>query len=238
MQGVGFPCERAVHRFQQDSTEHTIARDLVAEASSAGDSVEDQFFDADAAPSPPDDEAVYGGAAKEGPSTATRSTSATYHAHRNLRSSRQPSASAAAVELGRRIVDGAPACDGSFPKQRRARRRGTPRRVARGWSWEPPELLHHEIQIVDGSIQNTDSRFVTIAERLDRVERATTNPAAQLPTSPTPSTAQRSTPRRTTGSIAPMTTPPADPKIVDRIVEDSGGPGCPRRARVGRRPQR
>ena len=33
---------------------------------------------------------------------------------------------------------------------------------------------------LDGSIRNANTQFVAIAERLDRVERAATNPAAQL----------------------------------------------------------
>ena len=80
---------------------------------------------------------------------------------------------------------------------------------------------------LDGSIRNANTQFVAIAERLDRVERAATNPAAQL--AHIADAVDRlnkinATPE-TTGSIAPMTTapmttPPAEPKIIDRIVED------------------
>ena len=80
---------------------------------------------------------------------------------------------------------------------------------------------------LDGSIRNANTQFVAIAERLDRVERAATNPAAQLAhiadavdrlnkINAAPETTSSITPM-TTG---PMTTPPAESKITDRLVED------------------
>ena len=80
---------------------------------------------------------------------------------------------------------------------------------------------------LDGSIRNANTQFVAIAERLDRVERAATNPAAQLAhiADAVDRLNKINAAPETTGSIAPMTTaprttPPADPKIVERIVED------------------
>jgi hypothetical protein len=80
---------------------------------------------------------------------------------------------------------------------------------------------------LDGSIRNANTQFVAIAERLDRVERAATNPAAQLAhiADAVDRLNKINTAPETTGSIAPMTTaptttPPVEPKIVDRIVED------------------
>jgi hypothetical protein len=83
---------------------------------------------------------------------------------------------------------------------------------------------------LDGSIRNANTQFVAIAERLDRVERAATNPAAQLAhiADAVDRLNKINAAPETTGSIAtrttaPMTTAaplPADPKIVDRIVED------------------
>src|SRR5271167_322385 len=51
----------------RDSTEHKLPV-VWSPKLDAGGGVEDEFFDADAAPSPPDDEAAYGEAAKEEPS--------------------------------------------------------------------------------------------------------------------------------------------------------------------------
>jgi hypothetical protein len=75
---------------------------------------------------------------------------------------------------------------------------------------------------LDGSIRNANTQFVAIAERLDRVERAATNPAAQLAhiADAVDRLNKINAAPETTGSIAPMTTSPAEPKIVDRIVED------------------
>jgi hypothetical protein len=75
---------------------------------------------------------------------------------------------------------------------------------------------------LDGSIRNANTQFVAIAERLDRVERAATNPAAQLAhiADAVDRLNKINAAPETTGSIAPMTTPPAEPKIVERIVED------------------
>jgi hypothetical protein len=80
---------------------------------------------------------------------------------------------------------------------------------------------------LDGSIRNANTQFVAIAERLDRVERAATNPAAQLAhiADAVDRLNKINAAPETTSSITPMTTapgtaPPVDPKITDRLVED------------------
>jgi hypothetical protein len=184
----------------------------------AGGGIEDEFFDADPAPPPPDDEAAYGEAAKEEPSEATAPAAQP----RSWRFAQLAAtiALAAAVGsfvgsltgagVGRLVPDAAPSTNTADAGS-----------ILRAVKSELAELSAMKSNL-DGSVRNANTQFVAIAERLDRVERAATNPAAQL--AHIADAVDRlnkinATPE-TTGSIAPMTTPPAEPKIVDRIVED------------------
>jgi hypothetical protein len=184
----------------------------------AGGGIEDEFFDADPAPPPPDDEAAYGEAAKEEPSAATAPAAQP----RSWRFAQLAAtiALAAAVGsfvgsltgagVGRLVPDAAPSTNTADAGS-----------ILRAVKSELAELSAMKSNL-DGSVRNANTQFVAIAERLDRVERAATNPAAQL--AHIADAVDRlnkinATPE-TTGSIAPMTTPPAEPKIVDRIVED------------------
>jgi hypothetical protein len=184
----------------------------------AGGGIEDEFFDADPAPPPPDDEAAYGEAAKEEPSAATAPAAQP----RSWRFAQLAAtiALAAAVGsfvgsltgagVGRLVPDAAPSTNTADAGN-----------ILRAVKSELAELSAMKSNL-DGSVRNANTQFVAIAERLDRVERAATSPAAQL--AHIADAVDRlnkinATPE-TTGSIAPMTTPPAEPKIVDRIVED------------------
>jgi hypothetical protein len=184
----------------------------------AGGGIEDEFFDADPAPPPPDDEAAYGEAAKEEPSAATAPAAQP----RSWRFAQLAATIALAAVVGsfvgsltgagvgRLVPDAAPSTNTADAGS-----------ILRAVKSELAELSAMKSNL-DGSVRNANTQFVAIAERLDRVERAATNPAAQL--AHIADAVDRlnkinATPE-TTGSIAPMTTPPAEPKIVDRIVED------------------
>jgi hypothetical protein len=184
----------------------------------AGGGIEDEFFDADPAPPPPDDEAAYGEAAKEEPS-APAAPAAQPRSWRFALLAATIAVAAAVgsfvgsltgAGVGRLMPDAAPSANTADANS-----------ILRALKSEVAELTAMKSNL-DGSIRNANTQFVAIAERLDRVERAATNPAAQL--AHIADAVDRinkinATPE-TTGSIAPMTTPPAEPKIVDRIVED------------------
>ena len=184
----------------------------------AGGGIEDDFFDAEPAPPPPDDEAAYGEAAKEEPS-APGAPAAQPRSWRFALLAATIAVAAAVgsfvgsltgAGVGRLMPDAAPSANTADANS-----------ILRALKSEVAELTAMKSNL-DGSIRNANTQFVAIAERLDRVERAATNPAAQL--AHIADAVDRinkinATPE-TTGSIAPMTTPPAEPKIVDRIVED------------------
>jgi hypothetical protein len=184
----------------------------------AGGGIEDEFFDAEPAPPPPDDEAAYGEAAKEEPS-APAAPAAQPRSWRFALLAATIAVAAAAgsfvgsltgAGVGRLVPDAAPSANTADANS-----------ILRALKSQVAELTAMKSNL-DGSIRNANTQFVAFAERLDRVERAATNPAAQL--AHIADAVDRlnkinATPE-TTGSIAPMTTPPAEPKIVDRIVED------------------
>ena len=196
-----------------DSTEHKLPV-VWSPKLDAGAGIEDEFFDADAAPSPPDDEAAYGEAAKE----EVSETAAPAKQPRSWRFAMLAATIALAAfvgsltgaGVGRLVPEAAPSANTADAGS-----------ILRAVKSELAELSAMKSNL-DGSIRNANTQFVAIAERLDRVERAATNPAAQL--AHIADAVDRlnkinATPE-TTGSIAPMTTAPAEPKIVDRIVED------------------
>jgi hypothetical protein len=184
----------------------------------AGGGIEDEFFDADPAPPPPDDEAVYGEAAKEEPSAATAPAA-------------QPRSwrfalLAATIALAAAVGSFAGSLTGAgvgrlMPAAAPSANTADAGSILRAMKSELAELSAMKSNL-DGSIRNANTQFVAIAERLDRVERAATNPAAQLAhiADAVDRLNKINAAPETTGSIAPMTTPPAEPKIVDRIVED------------------
>jgi hypothetical protein len=184
----------------------------------AGGGIEDEFFDAEPAPPPPDDEAAYGEAAKEEPSVPAAPAAQPRSWRFALLAATIAVAAAVGsfvgsltgAGVGRLMPDAAPSANTADANS-----------ILRALKSEVAELTAMKSNL-DGSIRNANTQFVAIAERLDRVERAATNPAAQL--AHIADAVDRinkinATPE-TTGSIAPMTTPPAEPKIVDRIVED------------------
>jgi hypothetical protein len=184
----------------------------------AGGGIEDEFFDAEPAPPPPDDEAAYGEAAKEEPSVPAAPAAQPRSWRFALLAATIAVAAAVGsfvgsltgAGVGRLVPDAAPSANTADANS-----------ILRALKSEVAELTAMKSNL-DGSIRNANTQFVAIAERLDRVERAATNPAAQL--AHIADAVDRinkinATPE-TTGSIAPMTTPPAEPKIVDRIVED------------------
>jgi len=77
---------------------------------------------------------------------------------------------------------------------------------------------------LDGSVRNANIQFATIADRLDRVERAAANPSTQLThiAETVDRLARINTSPETTGSIAgsAASAPSVEPKITDRIVAD------------------
>ena len=184
----------------------------------AGGGIEDEFFDAEPAPPPPDDEAAYGEAAKEEPS-APAAPAAQPRSWRFALLAATIAVAAAVgsfvgsltgAGVGRLVPDAAPSANTADANS-----------ILRALKSQVAELTAMKSNL-DGSIRNANTQFVAIAERLDRVERAATNPAAQL--AHIADAVDRlnkvnATPE-TTGSVAPMTTPPAEPKIVDRIIED------------------
>ena len=189
----------------------------------AGAGIEDEFFDADPAPPPPDDEAVYGEAAKEEPSAAA-APSAQPRSWRFAMLAATIAVTAAVgsfvgsltgAGVGRLVPEAAPIANTADAGS-----------ILRAVKSELAELSAMKSNL-DGSIRNANTQFVAIAERLDRVERAATNPAAQLAhiADAVDRLNKINAAPETTGSIAPMTTapkttPPAEPKIVERIVED------------------
>jgi hypothetical protein len=205
-----------------DSTEHKLPV-VWSPKLDAGGGIEDEFFDADPAPPPPDDEAVYGEAAKEEPS-APAAPAAQPRSWRFAMLAATIAIAAAVgsfagsltgAGVGRLMPEVAPSANTADADS-----------ILRALKSQVAELTAMKSNL-DGSVRNANTQFVAIAERLDRVERAATNPAAQL--AHIADAVDRlnkinATPE-TTGSIAPMTTapgtaPPADPKITDRLVED------------------
>jgi hypothetical protein len=200
-----------------DSTEHKLPV-VWSPKLDAGGSLEDEFFDADAAPPPPDDEATYGEAAKE----EVSETAAPAKQPRSWRFAMLAATIALAACVGSFVGSLTGAGVGRLvPEAAPSANTADASSILRAVKSELAELSAMKSNL-DGSIRNANTQFVAIAERLDRVERAATNPAAQL--AHIADAVDRlnkinATPE-TTGSIAPMTTPPAEPKIVDRIVED------------------
>jgi hypothetical protein len=189
----------------------------------AGAGIEDEFFDADPAPPPPDDEAVYGEAAKEEPS-ASAAPSAPPRSWRFAMLA-ATIALAAAVGSFAGSLTGA-GVGGLMPGAAPSASTADAASILRALKSQLAELSAVKSNL-DGSVRNANTQFVAIAERLDRVERAATNPAAQLAhiADAVDRLNKINAAPETTGSIAPMTTtpmtaPPAEPKIVERIVED------------------
>ena len=184
----------------------------------AGGGIEDEFFDAEPAPPPPDDEAAYGEAAKEEPSAPAAPAAQP----RSWRFALLAATIAIAAAVGSFVGSLTGAGVGRLmPEAAPSANTADAGSILRALKSELAELSAMKSNL-DGSIRNANTQFVAIAERLDRVERAATNPAAQL--AHIADAVDRlnkvnATPE-TTGSVAPMTTPPAEPKIVDRIVED------------------
>src|SRR5580692_1922077 len=184
----------------------------------AGAGIEDEFFDADPAPPPPDDEAVYGEAAKEEPS-ASAAPSAPPRSWRFAMLA-ATIALAAAVGSFAGSLTGA-GVGGLMPGAAPSASTADAASILRALKSQLAELSAVKSNL-DGSVRNANTQFVAIAERLDRVERAATNPAAQLAhiADAVDRLNKINAAPETTSSLAPMTTPPAEPKIVDRIVED------------------
>jgi hypothetical protein len=190
----------------------------------AGAGIEDEFFDADAAP-PPNDETAYGEAAKEEPSA----TAAPAAQPRSWRFALLAATIALAAGVGSFVGSLTGAGVGRLaPEAAPSANTNTADAgsILRALKSQLAELSAMKSNL-DGSIRNANTQFVAIAERLDRVERAATNPAAQLAhiadavdrlnkINAAPETTSSITPM-TTG---PMTAPPAEPKITDRLVED------------------
>jgi hypothetical protein len=184
----------------------------------AGGGIEDEFFDADPAPPPPDDEAVYGEAAKEEQSA----TAAPTPQPRSWRFAMLAATIALAAAVGSFVGSLTGAGVGRLvPEAAPSATTADAGSILRAVKSEVAELTAMKSNL-DGSIRNANTQFVAIAERLDRVERAATNPAAQLAhiADAVDRLNKINAAPETTGSIAPMTTPPAEPKIVERIVED------------------
>lgn len=184
----------------------------------AGAGIEDEFFDADAAPSPPDDEAAYGETAKEEPSPAAAPAAQP----RSWRFALLAATIALAAGVGSFVGSLTGAGVGRLvPEAAPSANTADAGSILRAVKSELAELSAMKSNL-DGSIRNANTQFVAIAERLDRVERAATNPAAQLAhiADAVDRLNKINAMPETTGSIAPMTVPPAEPKIVDRIVED------------------
>ena len=189
----------------------------------AGAGIEDEFFDTDVPP--PNDEAAYDETAKEEPSpTAAPSAQPRSWRFALLAATIALAAgvgsfagSLSGAGFGRLMPEAAPSTNTNTADA------GS---ILRALKLQVAELSAMKSNL-DGSIRNANTQFVAIAERLDRAERAATNPAAQL--AHIADAVDRlnkinATPE-TTGSIAPMTTapgttPPAEPKITDRLVED------------------
>jgi hypothetical protein len=204
------------------STEHKLPV-IWSPKLDAGGSIEDEFFDAEPAPPPPDDEAVYGEAAKEESSAATAPATQP----RSWRFAMLAATIAIAAAVGSFVGSLTGAGVGRLmPEAAPSANTADAGSILRAVKSELAELSAMKSNL-DGSVRNANTQFVAIAERLDRVERAATNPAAQLAhiADAVDRLNKINAAPETTGSIAPMTTapmttPPAEPKIVDRIVED------------------
>jgi hypothetical protein len=199
------------------STEHKLPV-VWSPKLNAGGGIEDEFFDAEPAPPPPDDEAVYGEAAKEEPSAATAPAAQP----RSWRFAQLAATIALAAAVGSFIGSLTGAGVGRLmPEAAPSTNTADAGSILRAVKSELAELSAIKSNL-DGSVRNANTQFVAIAERLDRVERAATNPAAQLAhiADAVDRLNKINAAPETTGSIAPMTPPPAEPKIVDRIVED------------------
>jgi hypothetical protein len=184
----------------------------------AGGGIEDEFFYAEPAPPPPDDEAAYGEAAKEEPSAPAAPAAQP----RSWRFALLAATIAIAAAVGSFVGSLTGAGVGRLmPEAAPSANTADANSILRALKSEVAELTAMKSNL-DGSIRNANTQFVAIAERLDRVERAATNPAAQLAhiADAVDRLNKINATSETTGSIAPMTTPPAEPKIVDRIVED------------------
>ena len=189
----------------------------------AGGGIEDEFFDADPLPPPPDGEAVYGEAAKEEPSAAAAPSAQP----RSWRFAMLAATIAVAAAVGSFAGSLTGAGVGRLmPEAAPITNTADAGSILRAVKSELAELSAMKSNL-DGSIRNANTQFVALAERLDRVERAATNPAAQLAhiAGAVDRLNKINAAPETTGSIAPMTTapmttPPAEPKIVERIVED------------------
>jgi hypothetical protein len=184
----------------------------------AGAGIEDEFFDAEPAPPPPDDEAVYGEAAKEEPSAAAAPSAQP----RSWRFAMLAATIAVAAAVGSFAGSLTGAGVGRLmPEAAPITNTADAGSILRAVKSELAELSAIKSNL-DGSVRNANTQFVAIAERLDRVERAATNPAAQLAhiADAVDRLNKINAAPETTGSIAPMTAPAAEPKIVDRIVED------------------
>jgi hypothetical protein len=200
-----------------DSTEHKLPV-VWSPKLNAGGGIEDEFFDAEPAPPPPDDETVYGEAAKDEPSAATAPAAQP----RSWRFAMLAATIALAAAIGSFLGSLTGAGVGRLvPEAAPITNTADAGSILRAVKSELAELSAMKSNL-DGSIRNANTQFVAIAERLDRVERAATNPAAQLAhiADAVDRLNKINAAPETTGSIAPMTTPPAEPKIVDRIVED------------------
>jgi hypothetical protein len=200
-----------------DSTEHKLPVVWSPKLDAAA-GTEDEFFDADPAPPPPDDDAVYGEAAKEEPSAAAAPSAQP----RSWRFALLAATIALAAGVGSFVGSFTGAGVGRLvPEAAPSATTADAGSILRAVKTELAELSAMKSNL-DGSIRNANTQFVAIAERLDRVERAATNPAAQLAhiADAVDRLNKINTAPETTGSIAPMSTPPLEPKIVDRIVED------------------
>src|SRR5580698_6714022 len=200
-----------------DSTEHKLPV-VWSPKLNAGGGLEDEFFDAEPAPPPPDDEAAYGEAAKEEPSASAAPSAQP----RSWRFAMLAATIAIAAAVGSFVGSLTGAGVGRLtPEAAPITNTADAGSILRAVKSELAELSAVKSNL-DGSIRNANTQFVAIAERLDRVERAATNPAAQLAhiADAVDRLNKINTAPETTGSIAPMATPPAEPKIVDRIVED------------------
>ena len=204
-----------------DSTEHKLPV-VWSPKLDAGAGIEDEFFDADAAP-PPNDEAAYGEAAKEEPGA----TAAPATQPRSWRFAMLAATIALAAAVGSFVGSLTGAGIGRLvPEAAPITNTADAGSVLRALKSQIAELSAIKSNL-DGSIRNANTQFVAIAERLDRVERAATNPAAQLAhiADAVDRLNKINAAPETTSSITPMTTapgtaPPVDPKITDRLVED------------------
>jgi len=204
-----------------DSTEHKLPV-VWSPKLDAGAGIEDEFFDTDAAP-PPNDEAAYGEAAKEEPGA----TAAPAMQPRSWRFAMLAATIALAAAVGSFVGSLTGAGIGRLvPEAAPITNTADAGSVLRALKSQVAELSAMKSNL-DGSIRNANTQFVAIAERLDRVERAATNPAAQLAhiadavdrlnkINAAPETTSSITPM----TIAPGTASPVDPKITDRLVED------------------